>query len=1550
MRFRVALAHLLVLAMTAAGLLGCGEDPTVTGPQDVANVDSNGLDAGCSGAQCLSCGPDDDGAPCDDGDPCTGGDHCQSGSCVGASEVCTCRSDADCEDPDDDRCTGVPYCDTSVAGHACKPNPGTAVSCGEGTPCAPNACDPATGACTAHPELAKGQSCDDGELCTTAACDGAGSCVATGRAPDCACSSDADCAAKDDGNACNGTLFCDKSGPTFSCATKPNTVVVCPQPSAPCTVVACEPTSGACVTSPAAENSACDDGKACTEGDHCVAGGCVAGTSTCPCSSDADCLGQEDGNLCNGTLFCDKALSKCVVNPATVVVCPPTDAGACVSNVCVGKTGACIKELAKEGAACEDGDGCTAGEHCQSGICGGGLATCQCDEDADCAKYEDGDVCNGTLYCDPQAGSCVVNPATVVLCPEPADPACQTAQCNPKDGACTLADALTGTTCSDGNACTAGDGCVDGACTAGAILLCPCKEDADCAKFEDGDLCNGTLFCDLSAVQDGGAPACKLNAATVVQCPPASSSCTANLCVGKTGLCAATVAADGSACDDGDPCTGADACSGGSCGGVALSCDDGDPCTDDACAAKSGGCGHKAKGCDDGESCTVDACDPTTGVCTHLVPTGGKVQPCDDGDACTWGDACSAAGCKGKPALCTDNDPCTADACAPESGTCTHAPQPGAACDDGDACTWGDACAGGGCVGLPLASTACADSDACTADGCHPLVGCLHVAAGGAPCDDGEPCTTGDVCGPTGGCSGKPDLSGAGCDDGNACTLDGCQAGLGCTHKALGLPGGASASCDDGDPCSKDDACVAGSCEGQPAGCACKVDADCAIFDDGDLCNGTLRCDTASFPFSCKVDPQTVVQCPADGPCAVSSCAPKTGACSKVVAADGSVCAPDGKACTVGSCSAGVCGNLGGKDCDDGNACTVDACQDAIGCVHQGAALDGKACDDGDPCSKGELCKAGVCDPALATPACDDGNACTLDLCDGKAGCLHPAGALDGKVCDDGDACSLGELCQGESCKGGTAKNCDDGNACTNDACKGGSCQHSASGAPCDDGDPCTNSDACKSGLCAGKALPCGDGNPCTVDFCLPSLGCVHDAATLEGKLCVHPSGCVVGASCKAGACQGGDASGCGDIGDCSVDPDALFFSSGAAAGWVSARFDDAGRTHSISSSNAPLLWMYAVFDADGTQIGATTYTPPGKATLAQAVVPLSDGGALLGGGTNPESGTAWQKWQSRVLRVDAAGKVLWTDGPGTANGYFRAGVLRPDGTAVMVAHPSSNSQATFVAMTTAGAKVWSKIYKGNSGTYYKDSFDILNLRAESDGGMLATGRLANPSFDSTAQLRALLVRLDKNGNRTWWTSVNVGYQGGFTDVIRRADGSLLAVGFGRAVAGAPYLGFFGTASSSGGGAKAFQVDPDSKDVVFTGVLGLGADVLVSAYDYDTGYGGYKVTLARRRSDGTAVWQRVYTVKSSSTPAYGALTTAAAGGYRLAGSTATSAPGGNIAQTLVIRTDPWGHAPCSAAGLCSGKKQAGCDDGDGCTTDICDAAKGCVHVAIPGCN
>ena len=677
-----------------------------------------------------------------------------------------CAKDADCKD-DGDLCNGLPVCVKTPGKPAvCQPNTKDAVQCdpGQDTACLVNTCAPQTGKCAPKP-TAENTPCKDGDACTYDDRCKAGTC--TGAAA--VCCTNADCAPQDDGKLCNGTKFCEAPGSKDAkCTFNPATVKDCSAVGqAPCLVGACvevvdlagKSTSTACQAVPAPGALTCDDGKACTTGDVCQNGSCK-GTQT-GCCEDADCAKDEDGDACNGRLFCNKQSGKCLVNPATKVACPTGADTDCVHNSCAKATGVCSMLADKDGSTCSDGNLCTGGDTCKDGACYANpdLANaCTCTEDVACAPFEDKSVCNGTLFCDKTAGACVLNPATVVLCDATDDLPCRTNTCHPDTGACAMADRDDGALCDDGNPCTVSERCQTAGNTASKCISdaavpspCACTATADCAKFEDGDACNGTLFC------NGQTGLCAPDPASVVVCQSAGNSkCRKNLCDTKTGQCALLDLPNGTNCEDGDACTKAAGCKDGECAGLAgVSCNDGNVCTNDVCDPIKGCvntanqafcadndacttdercanklCLAKNRVCDDNEPCTTDSCDPTATdptkacifaplptpvTCTDNDPCtendrcgGGKCAPgktkdCDDGDACTAGDKCVGGQCfVGGKTVCHDTNPCTADSCDPKTGKCVFQAQTGAVCDDGSACTDDDACAKGQCVGKPL--------------------------------------------------------------------------------------------------------------------------------------------------------------------------------------------------------------------------------------------------------------------------------------------------------------------------------------------------------------------------------------------------------------------------------------------------------------------------------------------------------------------------------------------------------------------------------------------------------------------------------------------------------------------------------------------------------------------------------------------------------------------------------------------------------------------------------------------------------------------------------
>lgn len=285
--------------------------------------------------------------------------------------------------------------------------------------------------------------------------------------------------------------------------------------------------------------------------------------------------------------------------------------------------------------------------------------------------------------------------------------------------------------CEDDNPCTT-DSCLDGECVFEWLTAedleadedleigdCLCDSNEDCTgNLENGDLCDGTLYCDDS----GETAVCAIEPETVKEDP-----------------------------DDNDPCNGLETCdpeTGETVAGEPLEIDDEDACTEDSCDPDAGQVNTPID-CDDENPCTDDSCDPADG-CVHE----GNDMPCDDDNECTSPDTCGDGACVGGPLLdCDDDNPCTDDSCDPVDG-CANTDNE-LDCDDENECTTADACLAGVCTGGPPLE--CDDENICTDDSCDPVDGsctddscdiengCQHDP-NDAPCDNDDPCTLDDTC------------------------------------------------------------------------------------------------------------------------------------------------------------------------------------------------------------------------------------------------------------------------------------------------------------------------------------------------------------------------------------------------------------------------------------------------------------------------------------------------------------------------------------------------------------------------------------------------------------------------------------------------------------------------------------------------------------------------------------------------------------------------------------------------------------------------------------
>ena len=578
----------------------------------------------------------------------------------------------------------------------------------------------------------------------------------------------------------------------------PDVVFICvsnfPNLCRPCTAAAdCEGVAGtedACVAygdegafcgGKCGEEGACPWGFACqtvTTVDGIELEQCVADTGVCPCTDTSvalglftDCELSNDFGTCAGKRVCtEDGLTDCdALEPAEETcnglddncngdvdegdvveglgIC--NDGNECTEDQCLGADG-CENVPLSEGE-CKDGDPCTVADHCEAGECVGNPVLC--DDKNACTD----DSCDGT-------------------------------------GGCQFVD--NADDCDDDDPCTVADECTDGICE-GTSVPCECQTNDDCLEFEDGDLCNGTLFCNL----DQWPYKCEVAVDTVVECPAPEAGpnaiCQQAYCDAESGQCALIADHEGFACEDGDACTIGDKCVAGTCiPGVPNTCGDNNPCTDDSCDPAVG-CvfTNNALPCEDGSVCTVgdicldgsclsgallacddenvctdDSCDPVAG-CQFVA----NEAACDDDIECTLGDHCEAGACVYDDlASCDDDNPCTDNNCDPANG-CV-ATVNAALCDDNDVCTVGDHCALGDCVHDE--EVQCNDFNSCTDDSCDPELGCIFAINEG-PCDDFDACTTGEVCN-AGICGGGELVL---CDDNDECTVESCDNALGCQYE-----------------------------------------------------------------------------------------------------------------------------------------------------------------------------------------------------------------------------------------------------------------------------------------------------------------------------------------------------------------------------------------------------------------------------------------------------------------------------------------------------------------------------------------------------------------------------------------------------------------------------------------------------------------------------------------------------------------------------------------------------------------------------------------------
>lgn len=321
----------------------------------------------------------------------------------------------------------------------------------------------------------------------------------------------------------------------------PRPAVTCeglPLPAA-CRRWSCEPPTGECVQTLAADYTTCGRLDACHEWSTCQSGQCVAGapiacqggTECAPAACDPATGCFKDyrpaGATCGAHDACDLAgrctgrFDDCV--GASELGCD--DGNPCTQDACDPVSG-CVSSPTRQGQACDDGNACTTDDVCDTGVCGGAPVE-------DGLACDDGEACTVATTCE--AGECV-------------------------------GGGVVGGACDDGDPCTTGERCDEGGCVAGGAVVCP-DDDNPCTS----DACVPGRGCVYQAHAEGEA------CAHGDSCQ-ADGTCQAGWCVGGEK------ARDGTACVSGRLCVEAETCQDGRCGGGLItssgtSCDDGLACT-----------------------------------------------------------------------------------------------------------------------------------------------------------------------------------------------------------------------------------------------------------------------------------------------------------------------------------------------------------------------------------------------------------------------------------------------------------------------------------------------------------------------------------------------------------------------------------------------------------------------------------------------------------------------------------------------------------------------------------------------------------------------------------------------------------------------------------------------------------------------------------------------------------------------------------------------------------------------------------------------------------
>ncbi len=242
---------------------------------------------------------------------------------------------------------------------------------------------------------------------TDGSCVGADDCVALSDACNTGACINGMCGTlpSSNGASCDDGKQCTQNDTCQNGVCVPGSLKTCPS-SGPCTVGTCDPVTDTCVDMPGNNGGFCNLGDPCVLVSSCISGVCQpsqikdcsylnteCGTGYCDPVQGCKAMPKNDGALCNDFLFCTTG-DACVQGACKGV---PNPCGApnnpCMIGVCNEAQKTCVATPGNNGSACDDGNGCTAGETCSNGTCAGGMPA------NNGAACDDANGCTGGTTC-----------------------------------------------------------------------------------------------------------------------------------------------------------------------------------------------------------------------------------------------------------------------------------------------------------------------------------------------------------------------------------------------------------------------------------------------------------------------------------------------------------------------------------------------------------------------------------------------------------------------------------------------------------------------------------------------------------------------------------------------------------------------------------------------------------------------------------------------------------------------------------------------------------------------------------------------------------------------------------------------------------------------------------------------------------------------------------------------------------------------------------------------------------------------------------------------